>query len=237
MRCALTIVYNGTNYLGSQIQKSSRNTILGNLEHVLREINIDTKVIASGRTDKGVHATGQVCHIDLPEFWSDLKKLKKVLNEMLPRTIHIKNIKEVANDFHARYSAKKRLYRYIIKEGESNPFEDDFITFLDSVNFETVKKNIKLFRGDFDFKYFMKSGSDINSTCRTIYKAFAYRHNGYIVLNFEANGFLRSQIRLMVGALLALNSNEISEQLECKKNYKIKTMIRKNAEITRALLS
>ena len=222
MRCALTIIYNGTNYLGSQIQKSSRNTILGNLEHVLREINIDTKVIASGRTDKGVHATGQVCHIDLPEFWSDLKKLKKVLNEMLPKSIHVKNIKEVANDFHARYSAKKRLYRYIIKEGESNPFEDDFITFLDTVDFETVKKNIKLFRGDFDFKYFMKRGSDINSTCRTVFKAFAYKYNGYIILNFEANGFLRSQIRLMVGALLALNSSEILEQLECKKNHKIK---------------
>lgn len=222
MRCALTLSYNGTHYLGSQTQKSSTNTILGQLEHVLRELNIDCKVIASGRTDKGVHATGQVCHIDLPEFWSDLKKFKRVLNEMLPKSIHVKEIKEVDIEFHARYSAKKRLYRYIIKEGQSNPFEDDFITFIDDVDFETIEKNIKLFRGDFDFKYFMKTGSDINSTCRTVYKAFAYRHNGYIVLNFEANGFLRSQIRLMVGALLTLNSTEIKEQLHCEKNYKVK---------------
>lgn len=222
MKCSLTIAYNGTHYLGSQTQKSSKNTILGNLEHVLREINIDSKVIASGRTDKGVHATGQVCQIELPEFWSDLAKLKKVLNTMLPKSIHVKNIKKVDDEFHARYSAKQRMYRYIIKEGESNPFEDDFVTFLDSVDFDNISKNIKLFVGDFDFKNFMKTGSDVNSTCRTVFNAFAYQHNGYIILNFEANGFLRSQIRLMVGALLKLNAVEIKEQLECKKKYKIK---------------
>ena len=102
MRCALTISYNGTHFLGSQTQKSSPNTILGNLEHVLRELNIDTKVQASGRTDKGVHATGQVCHIDLPPFWSDLVKLKRALNKMLPKSIYIKSILHVENDFHAR---------------------------------------------------------------------------------------------------------------------------------------
>lgn len=222
MKCALTIAYNGTNFLGSQTQKSSSNTVLGQIEHVLHQLNIDFKVVASGRTDRGVHATGQVCHIDLPLFWSDLQKLKKVLNEMLPPSIHVKSIKAVNDDFHARYSAKKRVYRYIIKEGESNPFEDNFVTFIDNIEFEKIEKNIKLFRGEFDFKYFMKSGSDIKSTIRVIYKAFAYRHKDFIVLNFEANGFLRSQIRLMVGALLALESDEIIKQLTCKKNHKIK---------------
>ena len=222
MRCSLIISYNGTSFLGSQTQKSSTNTILGNIEHVLKQINIDTKVIASGRTDKGVHATGQVCHIDLPAFWSDLTKLKRVLNEMLPSSIHVKQLKEVDSEFHARYSAKKRVYRYIIKDTQSNPFEDNFVTFLDAIDFETVKKNIKLFEGEYDFVNFMKTGSDITSTCRIVYKAFAYKYKGYIVLNFEANGFLRSQIRLMAGALLSLNANEIKEQLTCIKKYKIK---------------
>jgi tRNA pseudouridine38-40 synthase len=222
MRCALTIAYNGTNFLGSQTQKSSSNTVVGNIEHVLRQLNIDSKVIASGRTDKGVHATGQVCHIDLPMFWSDLPKLKKVLNEMLPKSIHVKHVKEVSDEFHARYSAKKRLYRYIIKEGQSNPFEDDFMTFLDDIDFKTIEEKIKLFCGEFDFKYFMKTGSDVKTTARVIYRAFAYRHKGNMILVFEANGFLRSQIRLMVGALLSLSSKEILEQLECKKNHKIK---------------
>jgi len=222
MRVALTIVYNGTDFLGSQQQKSSSNTILGNLEKVLLKLSIDSKIVASGRTDKGVHATGQVCHIDLPEYWDDLDKLKRVLNEMLPYSIQIKSVKKVNINFHARYSAKKRVYRYIIKESKSNPFEDNFITFLNSIDFNSIEKNIKLYIGEHDFANFMKTGSDIKSSIRVIYKAFAYRYNGYIVLNFEANGFLRSQIRLMVGALLKLNAQELEEQLECKKSYKVK---------------
>ncbi|MGE4397325.1 MAG: tRNA pseudouridine(38-40) synthase TruA [Sulfurimonas sp.] len=222
MRCALVIAYNGTDFLGSQTQKSSKNTILGELEHVLSQINIDSKVVASGRTDRGVHATGQVCHIDLPLFWSDLDKLKKVLNEMLSASILVKSVKAVDDDFHARYSAKRRVYRYIIKESSKNPFEDNFVTLLESVDFSKLQQNIKLFIGEHDFKFFMKSGSDVKSTRRSIYKAFAYRHKGYIILNFEANGFLRSQIRMMVGALLALDAAEIKEQLLCRKNHKIK---------------
>ncbi|MDA7817456.1 tRNA pseudouridine(38-40) synthase TruA [Sulfurimonas sp.] len=222
MRVALTISYNGTHYLGSQSQKSTKNTILGNLQTVLSEINIDSKVVASGRTDKGVHATGQVCHIDVPEFWNDTTKLKRVLNTMLPKSIHVKSVVSVDDEFHARYGAKKRVYRYIIKESMSNPFEDQFITFVDKIDFERIEKNIKLFKGEFDFKNFMKTGSDVKSTCRVVYNSYAYKHNGYIILHFEANGFLRSQIRLMVGSLLALDSNEILELLECKKQHKVK---------------
>lgn len=222
MRTALTIAYNGTDFLGSQQQKSSSNTILGNLEKVLLKLSIDSKIVASGRTDKGVHATGQVCHIDLPEFWDNIDKLKRVLNEMLPSSIQVKSVKKVDAEFHARYSAKKRVYRYIIKESKSNPFEDNFITFLNSVDFNSIEKNIKLYIGEHDFANFMKTGSDIKSSVRVIYKAFAYRYNGYIILNFEANGFLRSQIRLMVGALLKLNAQELKEQLECKKSFKVK---------------
>ena len=222
MRCALSIAYNGTNFLGSQTQKSSSNTILGNIERVLKQMNIDTRLVASGRTDKGVHATGQVCHIDLPPFWDDLGKFKRVINDMLPPSILVRSVREVDNDFHARYSAKKRIYRYLIKDSKSNPFEDDFISFYKNIDFEKIQNNIKLFIGKFDFKYFMKTGSDIDSTTRVIYKAFAYRYKDLIVLNFEANGFLRSQIRLMVGALLELESHQIQEQLNMTKKHKIK---------------
>jgi tRNA pseudouridine38-40 synthase len=218
----LTLTYNGTNFFGSQAQKESTNTILGNIESVFSKININSKIIASGRTDKGVHATGQVISFDIPAFWKDLKKLQKVLNEMLPSTIQVKHIKIVNDEFHARYSAKKRVYRYIIKNEKSNPFENDFISFYENINFEDIQKNIKLFIGEFDFKNYMKTGSNIKSTNREIYKAFAYKHKDYIILNFEANGFLRSQIRLMVGGLLNLNKKEIQEQLLCKVKHKIK---------------
>jgi len=222
MRVALTLEYNGTHFLGSQIQTQTSNTIFGNVEKVLSQLGISSKIIASGRTDKGVHATGQVCHMDLPPFWDDLSKLKRVSNKMLPHAIKIKKIWHVNDDFHARYDAKKRVYRYIIKKGASNPFEDDFVTFLEQFDFKKIQQNIKLFIGEHNFKYFMKTGSDIKTTTRVIYKAFAYKHNGYIVLNFEANGFLRSQIRLMVGTVLKLESNQIKKQLNCEENYKIK---------------
>ena len=222
MRVCLILAYNGTHFFGSQTQKESKNTVLGVLEHVLAQLGIREKVIASGRTDRGVHATGQACHLDLPDFWHDTLKLQRVLNEMLPKTIRVTSIKQVSSDFHTRYGAKKRLYRYVIKEGASNPFEDAFVTFLEKVDFERLQKNIKLFEGEHDFAFFMKSGSDVKTTVRTLFKTRAYRYKQYTVLTFEANGFLRTQIRLMVGALLTKNAQEITELLACEKKHKIK---------------
>ncbi len=222
MRIKITLAYKGSTFLGSQIQKSSPNTVNGTLEVLLQKLNINSKVIASGRTDKGVHATAQVIHIDVPEFWHDIVKLKRVFNEMITPNIKILQIKKVDDNFHARYDAKKRVYRYLIKDAESNPFENDFISFYKDVDFNTLEKNIKLFKGTFNFINFMKTGNDVQSSTREIYKSFAYRHKGYIVLYFEANGFLRSQIRLMVGSLLSLSAKEIQEQLSAKTKYKVK---------------
>lgn len=222
MRVRLTLSYNGTHFLGSQTQTETNNTILGNVEQVLKKLGIQERVIASGRTDKGVHATAQVCHLDLPSFWEDVAKLKRVMNKMLPSSIMIRKISAVNSDFHARYSAKKRVYRYIIKQGESNPFEADFITFLKTVDRKDIEKKIKLFEGIHDFSEFMKTGSDTGSSIREIYKAFAYKHKDYLILNFQANGFLRSQIRLMVGSLLSLDEKTIVEKLKAKKKHPVR---------------
>ena len=223
MKVALTLSYNGTHYFGSQIQKETKRTIFGTLEAVLINLGIQSKVIASGRTDKGVHASGQVCHFELPEYWKDLNKLKRVLNEMLPSSIHIQNIKEVSAEFHARYSAKRRVYRYILKQAPSNPFEADFVTFTNkNLDEQQLSKSMKLLQGKHDFKYFMKTGSDEKSTTRILYNTFAYKHKGYIILHFEANGFLRSQIRMMVASLLHLTDNEILEKLDAHVNHKVK---------------
>lgn len=222
MRCKLTIAYNGTTFLGSQIQKESNNTVFGTLERSLKKLNIDSKTVPSGRTDRGVHAMAQVCHFDLPPFWSDLDKLKNSLQMSLPPSIKIKKIEFVNDAFHARYSAKKRVYRYLIKEGESNPFEDDFITFMPPFNLSEVEKKIKLFCGTHNFKHFMKSDTDTKTTTRIIYRAFTYKHKDYTILNFEANGFLRTQIRYMVAALFSLDEKKIKEQLTCAKKHKLK---------------
>lgn len=222
MRVFVIISYNGVKFFGSQVQKEIPNTVFGEVEKVLNHLGIDSKPQPSGRTDRGVHATGQVFHIDLPPFWKDTKKLKKVLNEMLPTSIHVKKILHVEDTLHARYSAKTRVYRYLIKTSKPNPFEDDFITFLQSANLEQIQQNIKLFEGKHNFKYFMKTGSQTKSTTRTIYKAFAYKHKETIVLNFEADGFLRTQVRFMVGAVLNLTQQQIKEKLSLQKNHKLK---------------
>ena len=222
MKAAFTLAYNGTHFLGSQTQRESKNTILGNVTQVFEALGITDKIVASGRTDKGVHATGQVCHIELPEYWSDLKKLQRSVNRMLPSSILLKNIRPVDETFHARYSAKRRVYRYIIKTQQSNPFEADFVTFLPTTDMQNVFENIALFEGKHDFSAFMKTGSDVGSTERIIYKAFAYKSKEHYVLYFEANGFLRSQIRLMVGALLQLNAVQIQEKLSQKKEHKVR---------------
>ena len=221
MRVAVTLAYNGTHYYGSQIQKDISPTVFGTFEDALLRLGIDQRVVVSGRTDKGVHATGQVCHFDLPPYWSDTKKLKRVLNFMLPSSIRVIKVKEVASDFHARYSTKKRVYRYILKDSPLSPFEADFITYWpQKIDLGMLEHKMKLFIGQHDFKNFKKNGSDENTTIRMIYKAFAYKHKGYIILNFEANGFLRSQIRMMVGSLLKLSQQEIVEKLN-DTNHKV----------------
>ncbi|SFV69242.1 tRNA pseudouridine synthase A [hydrothermal vent metagenome] len=103
----------------------------------------------------------------------------------------------------------------------ASPFEADFVTAIpDIIDLELLNAKMQLFLGEHDFKNFKKNGSDEKTTLRFIYKAFAYKHKGYIILNFEANGFLRSQIRMMVGSLLKLNEKELLEKLT-DKNHKV----------------
>ena len=222
MRCKITLSYNGAHFAGSQQQKTQVPTVLGTLSTALQRLGIDADIVASGRTDRGVHATAQVLHVDLPPFWSDLDKLQQSLSYQLPSSIHINKLEAVSSNFHARYSAIKRRYRYIMSEKTPNPFESDFITFIPSIDFERMQNAITLFEGTHNFEMFKKSGSPTHTFERTIYKTRAYRHKGYIVLTFEANGFLRSQIRLMVAFLLEigkgrLGTHELLEQLTCKK--------------------
>ncbi len=184
---------------------------MGVLQRVLGNLGIRAVAVASGRTDRDVHATGQVVHVDLPPFWNHLGKLKTALNHQLPAALHVKRIEEVRHDFHARYSAKVRTYRYIISTKAPNPFEARFVTFVDHFDFTAVHHAIRLFEGEHDFVHFMKTGSDTQSSVRTIFKTRCYHHRDYYVLQFQGNGFLRSQIRLMSGFLLQISEGVLSE--------------------------
>ena len=227
MRVKLTIAYNGADFFGSQVQTETEQTVNGVLEQALAALQIAGRVIASGRTDRGVHATRQVLHFDLPPFWNDLKKLKESLEHRLPKSIAIHRIEQADDAFHARYSAKKRAYRYLLSTHRPSPFFADLVTYVKTLDEEKIREAISLFEGVHDFEYFKKNGSDTVSFVREVYKTRVYNHRGCTVLYFEANGFLRSQIRLMVGFLLEISAGrytaeELKAQLSLKKRFKLK---------------
>ena len=113
MRVRATIAYDGSQFFGFQIQPD-KPTVVSALQDVLQSVGIDSKVVGSGRTDRGVHATGQVIHFDLSPYWQRLSKLQSHLNSKL-EAIYIKDISKVESNFHAQYDAKQRVYRYIFK--------------------------------------------------------------------------------------------------------------------------
>ena len=222
MKVKITLSYDGSQFYGYQSQNDGSKTVANTLQDALHSLGIETKINASGRTDRGVHASGQVIDIDLPVHWEDLDKLKNYLNRLCLPSIMIKDIHVVGSDFHARYGAKKRLYRYVVKVGEVSVFGAPYLCYHDRIDQEKIEEAIGLFEGVHDFAYFCKSGSDPKSTIREIYKCRVYVHQGFYIFTFEANGFLRSQIRMMVDFLLkvsdgVLSKEDLKEQLALKK--------------------
>lgn len=213
MKIKLILSYNGTAFEGSQVQKHTNNTIMGRLYEAFASINIDTKLHASGRTDAGVHAFRQTMHCEVPSYWSDLSKLKEHLQYKLPNTIKIRHLRQTDEDFHSRYSAKRRAYRYILCDKQSNPFESSFITFTQNrLDIKALEEAMRLMQGEHDFSMFKKSGGAAGSNVRTIFKTRVYPYQNKTVLYFEANGFLRSQIRLMVAFLLKISEGKLTNQ-------------------------
>jgi tRNA pseudouridine38-40 synthase len=208
----LIISYDGTAFFGSQYQ-NDKVTVVGTFNKALKNLNISEKIFMSGRTDKWVHSTGQVAHLNIPKYWN-LKNFSYALQNGLPKTIKISGIKKVEQDFHSRFSAKKRVYRYIFSTASENPFENKFITFINGKNFDflRVQEAIKVFQGVYNFQNFKKIGSDNNSDIREIFTTKAYKFQKYYILKFTANSFLRSQVRLMVGALFEVGYGNLTIQ-------------------------
>ena len=222
MNLKFKVAYDGSLYLGSQKQPN-RQTVEDELLKAFSTLNIKTDIVLSGRTDKEVHATGQVFNCHIPSYWTDFKKLKEILNKRLPSSIQIRDISNVANDFHSRFHAKRRTYRYLITSKPTTPFNAKYITYVKNIDKELLKKAIKEFVGVYDFKYFHKTGSDKEVTVREIFDTAFYKYKDVYVFKFTANSYLRSQIRLMVGFLIAINDKKLTiedlkAQLKLKKN-------------------
>lgn len=222
-RVKAIIAYDGGHFQGFQKQKSTPYTITSTIEKALHSIGIHQDIRGSGRTDAGVHATGQVIDFEVPEFWSDLAKLKEVLNRKL-KYIAFKHISFVEENFHSRFSAKKRVYRYIFKTTIPSIFEQDYVAHYPTFDSSLLKEALKIFEGTHDFSNFIKTGTITHTNVRHIYKAYYKSYNHYHIIYFEANGFLRSQVRMMVEAsmhiaLKKLSLEKLQEQLERKERY------------------
>lgn len=217
MNVKFTVAYDGSVYQGSQKQPNNQS-VENKLIHAFNALSIEPKIILSGRTDKDVHATGQVFNVKLPDFWKDLKKLKECLNRGLPNSIQIRYAQRVDENFHSRFSAKKRVYRYLVTTKLTHPFNDKYITHVDIINEEQIKEAIECFVGVHDFEYFHKKGSDKENLIREIFETSFYKYRDVYVFKFVANSYLRSQIRLMVGFLLEISKGkrtieELKQQL------------------------
>ena len=223
MRVKAVIAYDGSAFQGFQKQTRTNNTVTTAIESALSDLQITSAITGSGRTDAGVHASGQVIHFDLPEFWSDLNRLRTSLNRKLT-TVQFKHISPAADDFHARFDAKKRIYRYLFKESEPSVFERKYLSHYSGFDRDILKKALSMFKGEHDFLFFHKTGSDIHTTVREIYDTHYRQQGSYHFIYFTANGFLRSQVRMMVEAAMLCAQNRLSieqlhEQIDAKQQH------------------
>ncbi|HEX2579661.1 MAG TPA: tRNA pseudouridine(38-40) synthase TruA [Rhabdochlamydiaceae bacterium] len=214
----LTIAYDGTAYSGWQIQNNAVS-IQSLLEAALSTIlRTPTPVVASGRTDAGVHAKGQVAHF-ISATTPDLKKLHLSLNGILPDDIRILSVENAAPDFHARYSAISKEYHYHLHlERTTDPFKRLY-SYQDysPLDLEKMKLAIKYFIGTHDFTTFANEasgktprGSAAKNPIRTIIRLTICEEPGGIRLEFEGDGFLYKMVRNITGTLLEVARGKIA---------------------------
>jgi tRNA pseudouridine38-40 synthase len=213
-RYKITFAYDGTNFSGFQIQPHKRTveqTLKNAVNKIAKHPTPAIPVIGSGRTDAGVHALNQVAHFDIPYHLSN-DSMRKALNSILPLDILVKKAELVDSDFHARYSAHRKTYRYRVDQGEFvNPFKRNYTAhFKYPLDMAKMKAAAKDFVGEHDFTSFVASGSQAKSNVRRIEKVKIYRdeHDNEVIFEFTGNGFLYNQIRIMVAFLLEVGSNQ-----------------------------
>ncbi|WP_169776643.1 tRNA pseudouridine(38-40) synthase TruA [Campylobacter mucosalis] len=212
MKIQLIFSYDGSKFQGSQTQPHE-NGVEDALKRALSHVGIFSKITSSGRTDKDVHANNQSASVECGEHFSDLERLKSLINRHARPHINVKFIRRVSDDFQPRFDAVARSYRYVISHDEFSVFRANYELFLPKFDVKKANELLSLFIGRHDFSSFMKVGSDTKNPVREIYKAFCYEYKNKTIIVFKANGFLRAQVRLMVAAVLKglkhKNANEL----------------------------
>lgn len=212
-RYLITFSYDATNYYGYQKQ-NGLNTIQEVMESALTKINNNKKVVlhSTSRTDKGVHALNQKAHLDLDVEITPYK-LKRAINSNLPNDIHVIDAEEVDIEFHARYLSKKKEYLYILNMGEYNPIERNYVyQYGRTLDIDKMKEAIKYFVGEYDFTSFISAEEIKENKVRIIYEASIGEDNKKVYFTFIGNGFLKYQVRNMVGTLIEVGSGKRSPE-------------------------
>ena len=206
----LTIEYDGREFNGWQKQPNKLN-IQGSIERAIEEITgekIDLN--ASGRTDAGVHALGQVANFktdsNLP-----IDKFPIAINSKLKKSIRILNAEEVDDRFHSRLTCKRKTYRYVIN---NTTIGSAIYRYLEThipqkLDVNEMSKAVKYFEGEHDFRAFKASGTSSKSSVRTIYEAKVYKIDEKIYIELTGNGFLYNMVRIIAGTLVDVGLGKI----------------------------
>ncbi|MBQ3408735.1 MAG: tRNA pseudouridine(38-40) synthase TruA [Clostridia bacterium] len=202
----LTIEYDGKDFNGWQKQPNKLN-IQGEIERAIAELTGDENVdlIASGRTDAGVHALGQVANFKTENLSIPIEKFALAINTKLKKSIRVIKAEEVDERFHSRYTCKKKTYRFVINnnECESAIYRNLEYHMPVKLDIKKMQEAIRYFEGEHDFKAFKASGTSSKSSVRTIYKAEVRpAENGRIYIELTGNGFLYNMVRIIAGTLV-----------------------------------
>ncbi len=221
-RIMLVLAYDGSDFYGYQVQNQER-TVQKVVEDAIYKLTGEkAKSVASGRTDSGVHAEGQVVHFDTNSTIPG-GKFKDALNSLLDKDVRVLKSKEVNSTFHARYSAKSKVYKYVIYTGEvESPLSSRYATYYPyKIDYEKIADAIKEIVGTHDFKCFLASGSQVQNTVRIIDYIKVSKRGKFVTFTVKGNGFLYNMVRIMVGTLLEISQgrltvNDLKNAIELK---------------------
>jgi len=206
----LVVEYDGTAYHGWQIQPNLP-TIQGTLEAVISRVaQHKANVTGAGRTDAGVHAMGQVAHFSTTARLTADEWLR-ALNGLLPPDIAVQTVEEVPDTFHARFSAKSKLYRYRIfaRVHRSALSRDKILHYPYPLNLNAMEAAARALIGTHDFSSFQGSPTDTENPVCTVTKLTVDRFGDEVIFEVEANRFLKQMVRAIVGTLLEVGRGKL----------------------------
>jgi tRNA pseudouridine38-40 synthase len=204
MNYKLTIQYDGSRYDGWQKQGNTDNTIQGKLEAILSKMAGEpVEIHGAGRTDAGVHAEGQVASFKLPGA-RPAAEVKEYLNRYLPEDIAVIAAEEADDRFHARLSAKGKVYRYAIRMGDTpNVFRRKYQYRVEgALDVPAMERAAELLCGTHDYRAFCSNKRYKKSTVRTVYSIRIEQEGENLTLTYHGDGFLYNMVRILTGTLV-----------------------------------